>query len=234
MKKHKIKEHIEKLPLVHFFVKNAYGIFISPIGSFPGSDKYWKQRYKKGGNSGAGSYQNLAQFKAEKINEFIRDNKIESVIEHGCGDGNQLKLFNFPSYIGLDISVDALRKCKELFSKDNTKKFGLADENTREVADLTISLDVIYHLVEDDIFDNYMKKLFNSSKKFVIIYSSNKDKNSIFQAPHVKHRKFSKWIEINCLDWNLIKHIPNEHPYNGNNEESSFADFYIYKKNRTI
>ena len=36
---------------------------------------YWDQRYKKGGNSGAGSYGRLAEFKAEIINKFIKEKK---------------------------------------------------------------------------------------------------------------------------------------------------------------
>ena len=32
------------------------------------SKKYWENRYKKGGNSGTGSYSNLAEWKAEIIN----------------------------------------------------------------------------------------------------------------------------------------------------------------------
>ena len=39
------------------------------------SKKYWNNRYVKGGNSGAGSYNNLAQFKGDVINNFIKKMK---------------------------------------------------------------------------------------------------------------------------------------------------------------
>ena len=35
--------------------------------SFTDSAKYWEQRYRTGGNSGAGSYCRLAEFKAEVV-----------------------------------------------------------------------------------------------------------------------------------------------------------------------
>ena len=54
------------------------------------SSKYWEDRYKNGGNSGAGSYNTLAKFKASVINHFIENNKIQSLIDYGVGDGNQL------------------------------------------------------------------------------------------------------------------------------------------------
>jgi len=41
---------------------------------------YWENRYKNNGNSGAGSYGRLAEFKAEIINKFIADKNINSVI----------------------------------------------------------------------------------------------------------------------------------------------------------
>ena len=52
---------------------------------------YWNERYSSGGNSGTGSYGELAFYKADFINKFIDANQILSVVEFGCGDGNQLK-----------------------------------------------------------------------------------------------------------------------------------------------
>ena len=37
-----------------------------------GSRNYWENRYHAGGNSGAGSYNLLAKFKAEVINDYVR------------------------------------------------------------------------------------------------------------------------------------------------------------------
>ena len=78
---------------------------------FPGSQPYWERRYARGGDSGAGSYGRLAIFKAEFVNSFVRDHGIRSVIEFGCGDGNQLSLAEYPSYFGLDVSRSAVEAC---------------------------------------------------------------------------------------------------------------------------
>lgn len=104
------------------------------------------------------------------------------------------------------------------------------DAYTNETAELTLSLDVIYHLIEDNVFFTYMKRLFDSSTRFVIIYSSNTDKRARLQAAHVRERKFSKWIEQNKSEWKLIQHIPNRYSYTGDEQEGSFADFYMYGK----
>ena len=193
------------------------------------SGEYWENRYKANGNSGAGSYNRLAEFKAEVINGFVKENNIESVIEFGCGDGNQLSLFNFKNYIGFDVSETVLNLCKENFKNDNTKIFKHTSEFKKEKADLVLSLDVIYHLIEDKVFELYMNNLFKASKEFVIIYASNRNQE---WCEHVKHRKFTDWIEKNKKDWDLYKFIPNKYPFDKDNQENtSFADFYIFKKN---
>jgi hypothetical protein len=197
--------------------------------TFIGSEKYWEKRYISGGNSGEGSYGKLAEFKAEIINCFIFENKITSIMELGCGDGNQLKLANYPFYTGFDISPTAIEICKQKFKLDTSKNFYLISEIRKFNAELTLSLDVIYHLIEDDVFDKYMSDLFDSSKKFVIIYSTNKNKKEF--SLHVRHRHFSQWISENRRNWSLKYKIKNKHAKRFILSSGSPADFYIYEKN---
>lgn len=201
-----------------------------PQTLFKSSDSYWKERYKKGGNSGAGSYNNLAEWKGEILNEFVKSNNIRSIIELGCGDGNQLKYFNFPKYIGVDISPDAIKLCKSQFGDDETKSFILDNEIVNQKAELAISLDVLYHLIEEDIYDMYLTKIFNLAEKYVILYAFNSDSNDNY-GPHVKPRKFTDWIEQNRPDYKLINHIANKFPFEkGKEDTTSFADFYFFQK----
>lgn len=200
---------------------------------FPGSEQYWESRYASGGTSGAGSYSRLAAFKAEVINGFVEQHAIQSVIEFGCGDGNQLALARYPRYLGLDVAKTAIDKCKSMFRGDATKTFKLLEEYSDEQAELALSLDVIYHLIEDPVFDAYMRRLFQAATRLVAIYSSNDDElnRTIGAAPHVRHRRFSDWIDENAVDWELLHHIPNRYPYSlANPAETSCADFYIYGK----
>jgi hypothetical protein len=195
------------------------------------SKDYWEERYANGGNSGSGSYNNLALFKASIINNFVDKNKIKTVIEWGCGDCNQLLLANYKNYIGYDVSKTAIKICQKKFKNDTTKTFIHLSDNVLmdKKADLSISLDVLYHILEDDIFNIYMKNLFNSSKKYVCIYSTNYDSQ---QIQHIKHRKFTDWIDKYISnEWKIKEHIPNKYYFKLNNQDSiSFADFYFYEK----
>ena len=171
----------------------------------------------------------MAEFKAEVINDFVKEKGISSVIEFGSGDGNQLTYFKFDSYIGFDISQKAIDWCRDLFKEDASKTFHLADEYSDQKADMTMSLEVLFHLLEDEVFEDYMQRLFQASKKYVVIFSSNETYKSIINAPHMRHRKFSDWIDKNASQFKLVKEVPNRVV------KQSFlkipqANFYLYEK----
>ena len=161
------------------------------------------------------------------VNSFVSEQSVTSVIEFGCGDGNQLMLADYPSYLGFDVSPEAIALCRKKFRLDPTKSFGLVRDYNFEKADLALSLDVIFHLVEDEVFERYMEMLFEAAQHFVIIYSSDSDERKD-DAPHVRHRKFTRWISEKRPEWRLLRHIPNRYPFSGDVKKGSFADFFVY------
>ncbi|WP_172966880.1 methyltransferase domain-containing protein [Patiriisocius marinistellae] len=198
---------------------------------FVGSKEYWENRYVTNRDSGSGSYGRLASFKAEILNAFVKNNSIKTILEFGSGDGNQLTLSEYPQYTGVDVSKKAIAICEEKFKNDKTKRFvhsSLFDIAPIK-AELVMSLDVLYHLVEDTVFKNYMIDLFNASTKYVVIYSSNYDDHF---AAHVKCREFTKWIDTNVADqWKQVDFIKNKYPFDKKDpNNTSMADFYFYQK----
>ena len=197
---------------------------------FRSTAEYWDRRYKSGGNSGAGSYDRLAEFKAKFLNDFVQARQVASVVEYGCGDGAQLSLARYPQYIGVDISEKAVEMCRARFNSDDSKQFLWSEAITETPrADLSLSLDVVYHLVEDATFEAYMRRLFESALRFVIIYSSNTDQE--WDGQHVRHRQFTKWVEANRPDWRFESSLKNAYPYDpADPDRTSFADFYVFAK----
>jgi len=197
--------------------------------AFPRSAVFWESVYQEGGTSGPGSYGRLAEFKAEILNEFVRTRNIRTVIEFGCGDGAQLQLASYPQYAGVDVAAASILRCSRIFAEDPTKGFYLADALPKDLGtfDLALSLDVIYHLVEDSVFDVYMRRLFSSARRYVIIYSSNYD--ALLPSPHVRHRKFTTWIGENARDWQLEGMVANRFPFDPQRpDDTSHADFYFF------
>jgi SAM-dependent methyltransferase len=222
-----VKSFVKKIPVIG---PTAVRLHLP----FKTSSDYWERRYSKGGNSGVGSYGRLAEFKADFLNAFVEKNRINSVIEYGCGDGSQLKLARYPNYTGVDVSPKAVEICRALFAMDESKRFFDMDFVKQPmVADLALSLDVVYHLVEDSIFESYMQRLFDSSRRFVIVYSTNVDDTAPSQ--HVRHRCFTTWVEQNRPEWYVISKMANIYPFDpANPGETSSADFYVFARNDAV
>jgi hypothetical protein len=194
--------------------------------SFPSSREHWQRHYQRGGNSGPGSYGDFAEYKARQVNSAIAEHGIRSIIELGCGDGNQLSYLNIEQYIGLDASKVAIGLCLERYAGDSTRSFIWYDpryfyDPLHVVgADCAMSLDVIYHLKEHDVFARYVHDLFDRGRRFVIIYGMDRDENNREHAS-VHYRKYSDYIARNIHDFHLVKHVP---------AQDTFGDFFIYER----
>lgn len=163
------------------------------------------------------------------INAFVEENGVADVIEFGCGDGRQLQLARYPQYVGIDVSPSAVELCNHKFENDETKSFILLTNSADAKADLALSLDVIFHLVEDSVFDDYMDRLFGSARRFVIVYSSNVDERAA--AKHVRHRKFTEWVSANRPDFALIDQVANPYSFDpASPDETSFAEFFVFER----
>jgi len=201
--------------------------------------KFWDKRYSGNKGSGAGSYNRLAEFKAKFINNFVKQNDIKNVLELGCGDGAQLSLGEYNHYVGLDISPVIISKCNEKFLHDKSKEFHVyipeSFESESFTCDLSLSLDVVYHLSNDAIYEKYLKDLFSVSNKYVIIYSINSEnymKGLNENASHVRLREFLKDVQRDYPEWVLIDMKANAYPYNPSlGDSTSIADFFVFEKN---
>jgi SAM-dependent methyltransferase len=192
---------------------------------------YWKNRYRNGGNSGSGSYGKLAEFKANSFNRFVEENDISSCIEYGCGDGNQLSLMKIDKYLGLDVSPDTIEAIAKKFEGDFGKEFETYDPIKFEIfdrytADISISMDVILHLIEESRYLDYLRNLFNSSNRFVGIFNTATDEQPAKMAIHNRFRDHRKWITKHATDFQPIACDLTP----GNLGYPSDTGFYYYKK----
>jgi SAM-dependent methyltransferase len=186
------------------------------------SKNYWENRYQNNGNSGLGSYGSEAEFKANYINDIIAKFGIKTITDFGCGDGNQISLLKgFEQYNGYDFSPKAVNICAEKFKEDSKYNFEINPDDL-PVSDVTMSLDVTYHIIEDDYFEAYMHNLFKKSNKFVLIYSVNSTNNGGL-ATHLKNRLFVDWIKANYPMYEQINYTKFEGKTNG-------VGFFLFAK----
>lgn len=151
--------------------------------------RYWDTRYLKGGNSGAGSRGAAGEAKARQVNAIIARYGVYTVIDWGCGDGEVASYIHAPHYIGLDVSGTALDICKVRMAGEG-RVWRWYDGDTPPAlpqADLSLSLDVIYHLIPDALYRRHMELVFGAAP-LVCINSSCRDEAG---RAHVLHRTFT-------------------------------------------
>lgn len=192
---------------------------------YPGSKAYWERRYANGGDSGTGSSGVLAAYKAGVLNRFIAEQGITSILELGCGDGQQLQLAQYPKYVGLDIAPSAIARCQQIFSADPSKTFAVYTPNRFEPLDLQaelgLSMEVIFHLTKENEYRTYLRDLFGSAQKWVVVFSSDEPDSTEGVFPHFKPRRFTPDVPP---DWVLRQHLPNPH------RDISISDFFFFEK----
>lgn len=203
-----------------FLRKIIREIFRSKITKqFNNSSEYWEDRYYYGGNSGRGSYEEDAKIKANFLNATAKEFNLNNVIDIGCGDGNNLSLFDSYNYFGIDLSETVISKNKKKFINNKEKNFILLKNNYTSIIkkinkniirneSIILSFDVILHLVENHIYEKHLDFINKIDAAFCLVVSSNKNVDYNLSIPHVRHRNYSKDFEFN--GWNLInsKKIP--------------------------
>lgn len=216
---------------IYSIVRNILGPKIEP--TFTSSADYWQRRYSSGGNSGEGSYGKLARYKANFINQLATDLQISSVLELGCGDGNQASLLSLKHYTGVDISEKCIAACKNKFSTREWQFYIARDffeQQPPPAYDLTMSLDVIYHLVEDDVYEQYLQHLLSHSRKYALIYSSDFTDFDP-KVPHIRHRSVSDDILRSYPDWRIKDKFQNPLSKSPRSlDYGSFAFFQLFER----
>ena len=178
---------------------------------------YWEQTYKNGGTSGAGSYGQLAEFKAEVINGLCAEMDIKRIIEFGCGDGNQAALLD-PGpefeYLGLDVSESAVKMCGQRFEREPhmsfmTYKPGSFFNRGFLQANLVVCLDVLYHITDEADFVATLGDIFSCRANHVALYTRIPG-SAPSTVPTIEDRDIFKYLDSRPFDRKII---PQRYPH---------------------
>lgn len=171
---------------------------------------YWERNYVQGGNSGSGSYGLLAGYKADVVTKLLKEYNIRTVAEIGCGDGNQLGLIPYPSYVGYDVSATAVERCLALHPHRHFEVYE-PGRTAVALADATVCLDVLYHITSDEDYDATVRDLFECAEKLVILYTrvTGDSEPKIVETIHDRDIKKAV-LRLASPEWRLVSEL--EHP----------------------
>jgi SAM-dependent methyltransferase len=166
--------------------------------------QYWETRYRRGEGSGSASRGRKANRKAGFVNKLIARERVRSVVDWGCGDGRVAMNFAARRYIGLEVSAAALSICRNRIRRARWQwRLFSEDEFPHVRADLALSLDVLFHLTDDEVYRRYLAALF-ASAPLVCIHASNRDEAG---RSHVLHREFLADVPA---AWVIVQRPANE------------------------
>lgn len=176
---------------------------------------YWDRRYREGRDSGEGSRGVVGRTKATRVNREVVERDIVSLADWGCGDGQVLRyLTPHVNYIGIDVSPTIISRLGVEFPD---REFILADEADDIEAELSLSMDVLFHFPEDDAYLAYLNQVFSSATRLVLIYATNYDGG--LTARHVRRRHFTADVEREHPGWRLVDRAA----------DPTVAGFYAYE-----
>ena len=174
-------------------------------------NNYWNTRYMLGGNSG---YNGLD---VDKYTNYVWSaidktaGKQKDVIDVGCGDLLFWSNRDSDKYIGIDISPKIININKKLRPK---WKFisSSADASLNIKAETVICMNTLYHIMDDNVYNNIIKNIISWSDKWIMIITwrkipKNLKKDSFYQ----KYRDFSIYkdrIVNSGFTLVLEEHIP--------------------------
>lgn len=145
---------------------------------------YWNRRYRRGGHSGKGSRGTEAEEKARLVSQMVAKHEIGSLLDIGCGDGYVAALLDLGAcgYLGVDPAPHAIKLARK-------RAPGLSFEvlKSQRPREAHLSMDVIFHLVEEKSYRDHMKLLF-SAHRVVMVYASDYEEAG---AAHVLHRHWT-------------------------------------------
>ena len=130
---------------------------------------FWSYRYATNPElgSGIGSRGDVAQYKL-KLLKNIGIEKQKSVLDVGCGDLEIVKNLSFKSYVGADISSQAIAKAKLKFPQFDFYNFETEKEKISS-ADMVVCLDVLIYQPAKQNYDELIRFVTTKANKRVVI-----------------------------------------------------------------
>jgi hypothetical protein len=153
---------------------------------------YWDQRYKNGGDSGAGSQPVIAAKKAALLSRLPW---ISSVVEIGCGDfqfGRRvMEQFHAARYWGYDVSREIVERNQKLYGLPRVQFFPFTGSHLLP-CDLLLCVDVLFHIIEDGDYYEMLHTLKEAKWRHLAVTAYEYDGPS---SSHLRIRRFDpRWF----------------------------------------
>jgi len=150
-----IQSHIQKLN--------------NEISQYFHNEIFWNIRYALNPNLGSGVGSRGAFIPLKRL--LLKENgaeTAESVLDVGCGDIEIVKMLKFKNYLGIDLSVEAIKLARKKRPGWEFKQIS-RDMHGQKAADFVICLDVLIHQKSEEDFYTLIDKLTLLTKQRLVV-----------------------------------------------------------------
>jgi len=139
-----------------------------------------------------------------------------------------LGYMNYPEYLGLDVSETSVRLCARKYEADPSKSFLLYKPGTLFNrgflrADMTVCLDVLYHVTDDEDYRATLRDLFSPEPAVVVLYTRLTDGTEARVVPTIRDRDVLGSL-AEFRDYEVSEIVPQRY------RELSSADFIVLRR----
>lgn len=137
---------------------------------------FWDFRYEfyPELGSGVGSRGKTLEYKRTLLQKCFDNKNDITVLDVGCGDLEIIKVFKFKKYLGVDLSMEAIKKGQIKKPEWSFKHISSADFYSENM-DVVICLDVLIHQKSYDDYLSLINKLVKYTNKRLIIAAYDED-----------------------------------------------------------
>jgi len=165
--------------------------------------QYWDNRFRTGDWEKKGGELQTKKFAESQIKYFgINSDFKGTILDFGCGLGDAMpiykKMYPNANLIGIDISEQAINKCKIKYG--NIALFNIGDHNNIPKVDIIIASNVFEHLT-DDI--SIAKSLFDKCCQLFIIVPFNEKIN--IDSEHINSYDETSFEKIGNYNFVIFK-----------------------------
>ncbi len=184
-------------------------------------NNFWNDRYLAGISSGKGSVGAYRDWKWAIIEQYI--GSIDNVVDVGCGDLSFWDGRGCTNYQGIDISKHIISLNKHLKPAWQFFVHGADKYNHNVKGDIVLCLDLLFHILNDNIFRDILTNVCYYSREWIFIFTW---QINIFYMWKVRKSFFltRKW---GMLFRSLIHRLDSDNLYQKYRDFSEFFDFFI-------
>lgn len=176
----------------------------------------WNKHYENGGKSAEdNNYLEPTRWKHDILNRYYTPGK-DTIIDVGCGDLQFWNGYLRPEdrYMGIDISQEIINRHRKNHPNQHFITSS-SDQGWDISADVVICIDMLYHILDDDVYIKTLQNIKRYAKRNILIFTWHK--NPLAEFPF--------WFVAMIVQFKKTLRFPRDWSFTSDGNYQKYRDF---------